>query len=94
MESSSSTARSSRCRTVRCTVPGPVVLLRVPTAQDGSPFRGGGATIERDAILAGTLADLIGTLESEVEASLACSVTASLFSAAPLVAAAIEGLLP
>ncbi len=75
-------------------VPGPVVLLRVPTAQDGSPFRGGGATIERDAILAGTLADLIGTLESEVEASLACSVTASLFSAAPLVAAAIEGLLP
>lgn len=74
-------------------VPGPVVLLRVPTAQDGSPFRGGGATLERDVIIMGTLSDLIGTLESEVEASLACSITASLFSAAPLVAGAIEGLL-
>ncbi len=74
--------------------PGPVVLLRVPAAQDGSPFRGGGQTIERDAVIAGTLSDLIGARESEVEASLACSVTASLFSAAPLVAGAIEGLLP
>ncbi|MFO0649067.1 MAG: hypothetical protein U0326_22690 [Polyangiales bacterium] len=74
-------------------VPGPVVLLRVPTTQDGSPFRGGGATLERDVIIMGTLSDLIGTLESDVEASLAYSITASLFSAAPLVAGAIEGLL-
>jgi hypothetical protein len=75
-------------------VPGPVVLLRTPSSQTGAPFRDGVSTLERDEIIGGTLADYVGAREASVDASRACAIAASLLSAAPLVAAAIEGLLP
>lgn len=73
--------------------PGPVVLRAAPTTQSNAPFRGGGVTLERDEVLQGTLADVAAAREVEVESALACSVTASLLSAAPLMAAAVERIL-
>jgi hypothetical protein len=73
--------------------PGPVVLRAASLAQSIAPFRGGGVTLERDEVLQGTLADVAAAREVEVESALACSVTASLISVAPLMAAAVERIL-
>lgn len=74
--------------------PGPVLLRAAPTASsNAAPFRGGGATPERDDLLQGTLADLIAAREADVDASHAHAITASLLAAAPLAAGALEGLL-
>jgi hypothetical protein len=70
-----------------------VVLRAAPVAQANAPFRGGGVTLERDEVLQGTLADVAAAREVDVESALACSVTASLLSAAPLMAAAVERVL-
>lgn len=73
--------------------PGPVVLRTRAAPKGTSPFRGGGATPDRDDVLEGALAGVIAARESHIDASYAHSVTASLLAAAPLLAAAIEGMI-
>ena len=73
--------------------PGPMVLRTKMAPKGTSPFRGGGATPDRDDVLEGTLPDVIAARESHLDASYAHSVAASLLAAAPLLAAAIEGML-
>jgi hypothetical protein len=73
--------------------PGPVVLRAVPAGSGASPFRGGGATPERDDLAQGTVADLVAVCEADVEASHAHAITAALLAAAPLAAGALERLL-
>lgn len=73
--------------------PGPVLLRAVPAGPGASPFRGGGATPERDDLLQGTLADLVAAREADVDASHAHAITASVLAAAPLAAGALERLV-
>lgn len=73
--------------------PGPVVLRAKMAPRGASPFRGGGATPDRDDVLAGSLSDVIAARESHIDASYAHSIAASLLASAPLLAAAVEGML-
>lgn len=73
--------------------PGPVVLVGVADAAGDGPFRGAPATLPREAVLPGLIADLRAEREATADADEARAMAAFVMAAAPLAGAAAVRLL-